>query len=414
MNRLGLPVAVLLLVAGCLGERAGESNDDTLASPSARTFRPPVIAMAAADCSNDFCGEASIAWGTDGLLVVTSASGTAVARSQDDGRSFTVLPVPAGEGASTFATTGGSDAQLQQGPDGRVWLSMLILGQAGGGGGGVRVLSTEDGGLTWRTDTMVMTNLNPVANAADRQWLAFHEGTVYLLAVSPPAVAPVLFASDDGGQAFESRGPILTTNEVRWTPWGLPTVLPNGRIIVPFFGPPCPTAGLQQVGVHAADSDPGSVTGWTSAVIDPPGGPGTIGCFFPFAANNGTHVAVAWNRGGGTGAGWNGEPGAAVAFSRDGLAWSEPIRWGTYAPAVPHPWIAALPDGRFALLAYDDADRVRLLIGGPSGVEESWSLGNVTPGRTDLPNMAVAPDGRIAAVWIHDDAIWVAVEEAAR
>ncbi len=392
----------VLATAGCLDAgkpNEGEDPGDTAVGTASRLFRAPVQAL---ECASP-CGEATIAWLPDGTLVALRSSGRELARSVDDGRTFVAVEVPL---ESPNLSVGRGDAQLQVGPDGRLWLSHLVLGA--GPTSGVRVMSSTDGGLTWDTDAVA--NVAPGANAPDRQWLIFIEDDVYVFAISPAGVAPYLFVSHDGGQSFQGVGPVIVA-EARYTPWGFPSVL-DGHIVIPFFAPTCNAQTAGRLGVVVAVSAGGDQTSWASSTVMASGGTGILPCGFPFSASNGTSVGVAWNRGpGATGGSWNGEAGVAVSFSSDGQAWSEPQRWGNHAPMYPHPWIQALADGRFAVLSYSDQMEVILMIGDDDGPSETWSLGVAQAESTDLPHLSVGPDGRIAAVWIEDGDIFVAAEE---
>ena len=366
----------------------------TVTEVAALAFRAPVLAL---ECGQ--CGEASIAWDRNGTLLVTDAGGRDFARSADDGRTWTPFELGHAQPLPQVANIQ-SDGQLQVSPDGRIWFSVLRISPTGGG---VHILSTSDGGLSWDTDAWVETNLNPVVNAPDRQWLGFSDDGVLLFCVCTAAAVPAIFDSPDGRQ-FGFREAVAPPG-TRNTPWGMPAVFPGGRVVWPYFSADCRTQGAQGLGVMAATQ---AELGWTASAVKEPGGPVIIPCGFPNAARNETHVAVVWNQL------VEAEGRSMMSFS-DGGDWSEPLVLPEFEAGYPQPWIESLGEDRWAMLSYEAGQApkdVLLSVWTDSGLVGSATVGS-SKGSTDLPHFAVGPDGRLAVVWADETGIQVAIQSEA-
>jgi hypothetical protein len=146
-------------------------------------------------------GNVAFSTSTDGFALVPTATGTYVARTQDQGRhwvlaSSTALYRPAMPAADVVGAIG-------TGPDGTVYAYP-------GGDAGSVVDVSDDGGRQWTTARFPGTVADVVANGSSL-WVLVDGPTRSGPPFPPPPPAAWLYVSDDGGKTWARRSTLPTS-----------------------------------------------------------------------------------------------------------------------------------------------------------------------------------------------------------
>ncbi len=416
-----LVLAALLgaALAGCTSEPVG--LDPLLLPPPA--FSLPV---APADAPDGFGSEPSILAARDGSLYIVSVLGSAEARgdgvwrSRDEGATWDYL------GKVDFPF-GGGDSDLDEDESGRLYVTgqwrpvALPIYLTGG----ESVATSTDGGETWIN--------HPVAGylpAADRQWVATHGDATAYLVFNDLATGLMVTKTTNGGLVWTPPVAVPgTASEGRaGFPNGIagdPLVDADGVLYIP-YGPGPGGNGAQRVYI----SRDGAATFEEVVVAEPASGQSFGAIFSSLAMDTQGGMYLVW------GVVEGGSQRVVLSHSPDGVAWSEPIGVSPQGSAAVFPWVVAGAPGRVAVAYYvaagefvsNDAPSAAewypqvafsedalaeqpmwsqvLLQGMPNHIGPLCTAGTGCDpqyrGLGDFFELAMMPDGRVAAVWVDD------------
>lgn len=417
-----LVVTAALFLAGCAAPSVGEKVEKP-SSPS-----QPFLASTAMTCPS-FCFEANVATDAQGRIFVTSAGAPGIARSPDDGKTFSIVPAPPVPKEAPPRSMSG-DQLVQVGPNGDLYYSALLL--VGGRAAvafafeivGIQVAVSKDAGASWASNAYLSAaSASPApVMGPDRQWLSFAPDgqTIYVsYHQNPPVTAggivPAYYAtssgiwvarSDDAGRTFSGFQSVVWPKGGS-TIGGPGIVDPDGRFFLPTFV--YEVAGGSSLRV-AMTSDKGQTWQATDVIK----GPGTVGDYFPvLAADSAGRLVAAWK---------NGKNAIELARSEDhGKTWSKPIMLSSGASESPSsPWVAASGPRTSAAWYENTGDKTaHLVLSRDPGASDATTaiIANATgypgnPSGTDFASFAVLPDGRVVMTWVDFAAktVGVAVE----
>jgi BNR repeat-like domain len=390
-----LPVALLVLLAGCLGAQPAPAGPAAAPTPPG-AFAPSAVAVA--KCAYASCYEPTVAADPQGRLFASDGSTSDVGVSTDGGATFVgVKPPPLPAGVSGVQ----SDVVLQVAPSGRLYWSALVVDTTGGQFvlEGIQVAWSDDGAATWAGSAHVSPVAQPgaVVVSPDRQWLGFAAGRTVYLTYNQIPTGIWIARSDDAGATWGgwTRAAPTEQRQGGFGQSGPPVVDAKGRVLVPAcLGDD--TATL----VFA--SDDGGKTFASSSVPE--------GCtWFPIlaAAPDGRVVLARTTP----------EGKVLVSTSTDrGATFGPAATWGGNGTAAPWP----LPDGQGGLVLawYDGASSrsaLHVAWGDDAGprrdvvvAPDMGASGSRTSALTDYASAARLPDGRIAVVWVRGNQALVA------
>ncbi|HLE96140.1 MAG TPA: sialidase family protein [Candidatus Thermoplasmatota archaeon] len=323
MRRLLLAV----VLAGCLG--AGEPSDGPVPE-AAGAWAPPVLVGAGGFPD---VGEASLAVGPDGTLLVCAVESAKVFASQDSGATWTATEPFDG------VTNGDCDVAVGDGLWYAAWARRADS-----------VAVSRDGGATWTATTVTPSPVQCVGNpvtgsqtlcAAHRPWLHAFGQTVYVTYYDLRPTVVLFGRSLDGGTTWDR--PTLVASSPGFGVAGRMSVADEGRTVrVPLLLPEPPPGDGYRV-VVAESEDAGET--WTSRVV---AGALPVRFGFPSLADHDGRLTLAT-------ALENGTLADVVLFTSDdaGATWDGPT---TLAPGVDF-------GESMALLALDE---------GPEGAVAAW------------------------------------------
>ncbi len=421
MTRLLVALAVLAVSAGCLS--GADDAADALVLP-APAFSPPVVP---ADAPDGFGSEPSILATRDGALYIVSVLGSAEARgdgvwkSLDNGTTWDYL----GKVDYPF---GGGDSDLDEDESGRLyvtgqWRPVALPVYVTGG---ESVATSTDGGETW-------TN-HPVAGylpAADRQWVATHGDATAYLVFNDLATGLMVTKTTNGGLVWTPPVAVPGTAAIATGvgfPNGIasdPVVAPDGTLFIP-YGPGPGGNGPQRVYM----SRDGAETFEEIVVAEPASGQSFGAIFSSIAMDTDGGLYLAW------GVVEAGSQRVVLSHSPNGVEWSEPVDVSPRGSTAVFPWVVAGDPGRVAVAYYaaagefvsDDAPAAAewypevAFTHDALAAHPMWLKARLQ----DLPNhvgslctrgtgcdpqyrglgdffeLALMPDGRVAAVWVDD------------
>ncbi|MHB8633781.1 MAG: sialidase family protein [Thermoplasmatota archaeon] len=321
-----------LLVAGCT----------TTPLPVPHEPPAPTSVVVLPHCSFD-CYESSTAVDGAGRILATTGFGDHIARSTDNGTSWSDLgPIPLPPGAAAGAI--GEDSWLTTGPDGRIYY-VTPLSAPASPLISLQVAATADAGATWDPNLLIALNGpgHDAAVATDRPWLGFGgNGTVYL-SYNNLATGIWLAHSANGGRSFSPLIPVTgQLGNVGPAAAGPPVGDASGNLYLPYVRT---LAGTTSEGLAVAVSHDHGVTFQSVAVA-------ASANWFPILSRSPNGLLwLAFNDGNGN---------LEVTHSQDAATWSPPETLSTHIAVSP--WVAAARgDASVAWFESADANHFRVM-----------------------------------------------------
>lgn len=425
MTRAALLVAALMF-AGCVAPSAS-------VDPSSAIARPPLLDALAMDQESDG-GEPTIAVLDERTIFVTAKAGNqdepSIAegaswlwRSTDGGASWETLREPTRAVPTTPVTrepVRATDPDVVVSPDGWVYYLDWWIARTPWQRGPIPqpvpvpgravtnfvVEASADAGETWRSTPITIPMLEGMA--VDRPWLVagpdgyvaifYWAGTASLSVPGGVASVPLneasgihVVVSSDHGETWSAPTEAVADTDERGLVIARPSMLPSGRLILPFGVILYSGTGdwLADPGeARVAWSDDRGATWTETKIADVPGGFEQIWPLQGAVAPDG-RAYVAWGeRRGDALSLW-------ISASDDGaITWSAPVL-AADAGANILPWVAAMSDRRVAV-GYYHAD----LVGKPRGNETTWyaELAESHDGGATFATMRVAQPAKVGII----------------
>jgi hypothetical protein len=400
-------VAVLLvLLSGCAHAPAPAGPSPGHAVPL--SFQPAVTTLhGCRPYLGVACFEPTLAADPAGRLFSTAENAPEFWVSVDGGATWASRPAPPMPTLAPAPLHTGGDNTLQVDPQGRLWFTRLVYENEAGATepipvaplgrdlAGVQAARSDDGGDHWAVDHFfALQDPSPaVVTSADRQWLGFGPGRVYLAYWDYEMSTRHLLVSADGGATFGAP------REVPGGFGGLPAVGSDGTLYLASFQ----YSEDNKAHVAIAWSRDGSA--WeTDTVADTE--PGTLGLQASIDGADVLHFA------------WRAKDGSLMAAAGRPHAWSAPEALARNV-LEPDPFVLA-HDGVVDTMWFEGSgngqDAVAVRDGPAPGARQRlvlahWDGADPT---SDFAWLARLPDGRVAATWTEPAAgVRVAVESPA-
>lgn len=388
-----MAIVVMGVLAGCTGQAPAEGTS----APPGDTASVPATVQLDLECPSS-CYEPTVAVDGKGRVAVTVANqgSLAVATPGEPGWSMQPVPPLPADAPPIFVARG--DGTLSVDPQGRLWyLSLVLTGSAGSLLFlGVQVARTEDGGKSWPVNTYIglSAGSQELFSQAERPWLAFGPGVVYLayphwvasinvqLAFQGVPDGLMVLSSKDDGETFSPAVRAARPDD-RYAIPGQPLVLADGTLLVPYTGS---DGSSPSAYVLAVSHDEGNTFEHRVVTDD-------SGYRFP---------ALAQDLGGTLWAAWLVQGSIQVSTSRDGVTWASPIEVNQAESLPgPSPWLVGSPDGGM-VAAWSEGDDANIVLhrfpqgSSSNGTRHEGLVANGTA-YTDFVGFAFGADG---ALWI--------------
>lgn len=337
------------------------------------------------------CYEPTIAIDAQGRVFVTVANAGSMGVLADGNWSY-VDPPPLPPNVPPAGLARGDGTLFMDGQS-RLWYLSLVLTGTGIGASayafvGLQVARTDDQAQSWAINTFVgpfSASPEPLSQA-ERPWLAFGEGAVYLTyphwfasVQAGPAFQGVpdglmVLRSTDDGQTFSA--PVRAARPTdRFAIPGRPVVEPDGALLVPYTG----SDGQAASAYVLARSTDGGVS-FEHSVVNADAG-------YRFPALTQDHNGTLW-------AAWLVAGRVEYSSSEDGVTWSRPMQ-ANEDPSLPapSPWLASGPTGMALAWSEGDPAHPVLALDRTSTRLEGFFTNGTVYG--DFVHFAFAPDGSI-------------------